>query len=71
MTRTQQLVNPIIVECQNKFQALQEEEEESRKEENAEKPMEIIKETKEPDLNQTGKVEGRVEESMEMIVEQP
>ena len=70
-TRIQQSAIPVIVEYENKFQALQEEEEEPEKEENVEEPMEIVKEKKESDINQKGKAKEGVEESMEMTVEQP
>ena len=67
----QQPTKTVPVECQNKFKVLQEEEGEMEKEENVEVPMELIKDIKEPDLNQGSMVGGEVEESMDMTVEQP
>jgi len=65
VSRTQQSAKLVPAECQNKFQVLQEEEEEPGKEENTEEPMEITE-----DLNQSSKVGEGMEESMEVTIEQ-
>lgn len=71
MTRTQQPVKAMSVECPNKFKVLQEEEGETEKVENMEEPMDIIKDTKRRDLNLDSMVGGGTEDNMDMTVEQP